>query len=88
MLPVRCYTCNTCIAHLHAQYEDLVRTGTPARTAMDSVGVHRMCCRRMFLGYVDLMEHRMRYPNVDARMDDAGTVLYRHCHDERTVSCD
>lgn len=77
MFPVRCYTCNAVLAHLY-----------PLQDTLDAVGAHRLCCRRMFLGYVDLTTDQMRQPNVDTPLDDGGTVLLRRAVAPRTVSCD
>ena len=47
-----------------------------------------MCCRRMFLGHIDLLEDQLRFPNRDAILDESGTVLKRHAPNPRVVSCD
>ena len=88
MFPVRCYTCNTVLAHLHAPYDARLREGRSAREALAEAGVERMCCRRMFLGFVDLMRDQIDYPNVDVRLDESGTTLRRHVAQTREVSCD
>lgn len=86
MLPVRCYTCGVVVGHL--PYEARVAAGEHPRTVLDALGVHRMCCRRMFLSHVDLLRDQVEYPNTDVVLDESGTVLWRHCRRERTVSCD
>ena len=93
MLPVRCYTCNAVLAHKHAEYvarttrEEETMRDTPA-VALDLLEVRRMCCRRMFLGYVDLTTQQMRYPNLDRALDGEGTLLRRESRAEHVVSCD
>ena len=59
-----------------------------ARRAFEELGVERVCCRRMFLGHVDLLEDLVQYPNVDTPIDDNGTVLKREARAVRVVSCD
>ena len=88
MFPVRCYTCNAVLANLYVKYESDTRSGISEKTSMDSLGVHRMCCRRMFLGHVDLVEDLVKYPNDDLRLDDAGTVMHRRVHGTHKVTCD
>ena len=88
LFPVRCYTCNAVLAHLHPAYERGVLDGRSPRDLLDEAGVARMCCRRMFLGYVDLISTQKQYGNVDVVLDDSGTVLQRHARAVRTVTCD
>lgn len=89
MFPVRCYTCNTVLAHLHPRYRRAVHEeGCAPVTVFDTLGVHRLCCRRMFLGYVELTDDQMQHPNVDTVLDGGGTVLLRTARAARTVACD
>ena len=81
MFPVRCYTCNSVLAHLH---DEMVRT----ESSLEDLGVHRMCCRRMLLTHVDLVSHQVQFPNIDRVLDESGTTLLLSCDDVRTVECD
>ena len=86
MLPVRCYTCNALVAH--HPYVEAVHAGAAPAAALAAAGVHRMCCRRIFLGHVDLTEDLLAHPNVDRTLDEGGTVLKRLAVAPRVVSCD
>ena len=89
MLPVRCYTCNSVVAHMHDEYERrTAHQGEPAGEVLDALHVRRLCCRRMFLGYVNLLRDQIKFGNVDMTLDRGGTVLKRHVAFERCVSCD
>ena len=89
MFPVRCYTCNTVLAHLHPEYEREFQSGAGHPTRLfERLRIHRMCCRRMFLSYVDLVTEQLSYPNMDTVLDDSGTVLRREAKDGHDVSCD
>ena len=88
MFPVRCYTCNALLAHIHRIYERDVHAGMSEADALATHKVERMCCRRMFLGYVDITREIIEFPNVDMVLDESGTVLKREVRFERTVSCD
>lgn len=88
MFPVRCYTCNAVVADRAQAYARLLHDGSSEREAFDALDIARMCCRRMFLGHVDLTSDLLRFPNVDMTLDEGGTVLHRHVRTERTVSCD
>lgn len=87
MFPVRCYTCNAVLAQLHPAYRTRTKDGEHPRDVLADLGVVRMCCRRMFLGHVDLVESQLRHANVDVVLDKGGTVLRRFVPHERTVDC-
>lgn len=86
MLPVRCYTCNALVAHL--PYHSYVKEGASPKEALEACGVERMCCRRIFLGHVDLTEDILAHPNTDRVLDDGGTVLKRLAVAPRVVGCE
>lgn len=87
MFPVRCYTCNTVLAHLHESFDAHAQhVGT--KTAFHDFRIDRICCRRMFLGFVDLSDGHESFGNVDTVLDKGGTVLRRHVGHARTASCD
>ena len=89
MFPVRCYTCNTVIAHLYPTYVDRCRRGDNAGTILNDMRVDLMCCRRMFISHVEsLTVSQMEYPNENKVMDRGGTTLYRRCTHEHEMSCD
>lgn len=89
MFPIRCYTCNTVLAHVHPTYRERVHGGESVRGALDALGVTRMCCRRMFLSHVESLVHnQLEYPNTDIVLDKGGTRLYRECRHSNDVSCD
>lgn len=75
IIPVRCFTCNKVIAHLYEDYlklivekkdnklkmEDDEDSKTPECQALDELRLKRYCCRRMFLGHVDLIDKLLQY---------------------------
>lgn len=89
MFPVRCYTCNSVLAHLHPQYERRCEAAEEVRQILDDLGVRMMCCRRMFISHVgSLVESQLHYPNDNRVMDSGGTTLLRRCTQEHDVDCD
>ena len=56
LIPVRCFTCGKVIGQLYDEYSRKVEGGEDPGKVLDSLGVERYCCRRMFLGHVDLMD--------------------------------
>ena len=61
IIPVRCFTCNKEISSRYAQYLDQRRNGIAAATALDSLGMKRICCRRMYLGHVDIADQLLNF---------------------------
>ena len=56
MIPVRCWSCGKVIAHVYEQYKRAVDGGEDAQITLDGLGIKRYCCRRMFVGHVDLID--------------------------------
>ncbi len=56
IIPVRCWSCGKVIAHAYEDYKKAVAGGEDPSKAMDDVGLERYCCRRMFLGHVELID--------------------------------
>ena len=88
MFPIRCYTCGCVLAHLHRDWDAQCLTQQSASVTLDNLKIARMCCRRMFLGDVDLTTAQVQHPNVDRVLDDGGTVFQRFARHTRVVSCD
>ena len=88
MFPVRCYTCNNLIGHRYREWMYRITEKEAKRDILDSFGMTRMCCRRMFLTHVHVMSDLLQYSNIDQVMDDCGTVMYLEPEGTRCVSCD
>ena len=56
IIPVRCFSCGAVIAHKWEEYKQMVADGKSESEAMDDVGLKRYCCRRMYVGHLDLIE--------------------------------
>lgn len=61
LLPVRCFTCGKPIAEYWDEYSEKTSKGADAAKVLDDLGIHRYCCRRMFLSHVDLIDEIMPY---------------------------
>ena len=88
MFPVRCYTCNKCIAQYHSDYSASRKKGDTCDATLNKMKITRMCCRRMFLSHVDLVTEQVQYPNKDSIIDENGTTMLRFVKREREFSCD
>ena len=44
------------LAHVYEQYKQAVDGGEEPQSTLDDLGIERYCCRRMFVGHVDLLD--------------------------------
>jgi DNA-directed RNA polymerase subunit N len=61
-LPVRCFTCNKIIGQYEERYTKELAKGSDIKETLDSFGLKRYCCRRMFLGYVPVLDKQLCFP--------------------------
>ena len=86
MLPVRCLTCNNLIGHLWSEYMQ-ARQKSDEKETLDALGLKRICCRRMLLTHVPIIQDTVVYGKEDSVLDECGTKLLCKVHGERTVEC-
>ena len=56
LFPVRCFSCGKPIGHLWEEYDERVKKGEDPGKVLDSLGVERYCCRRMFISHKDFID--------------------------------
>ncbi|HDP96179.1 MAG TPA: DNA-directed RNA polymerase subunit N [Euryarchaeota archaeon] len=56
IIPVRCFTCGKVIGGLYEEFLRRVQMGEKPMEVLDSLGLERYCCRRMFLTHVELID--------------------------------
>lgn len=57
LVPSRCFTCGKVLGDKWTRYVEAVNQAATSPTqALDHVGLHRYCCRTMFLTHVELMD--------------------------------
>lgn len=61
-LPVRCFTCNKVIGQYETKFENALKEGIEMEKILDTFKLKRMCCRRMFLGYVNITDKLLMFP--------------------------
>ncbi|MEM0350739.1 MAG: DNA-directed RNA polymerase subunit N [Archaeoglobaceae archaeon] len=59
--PIRCFSCGAVIGHLYAKYLEMVRNGKTPKEALDTLGIQRYCCRRMFITHKSLIGEIARF---------------------------
>jgi DNA-directed RNA polymerase I, II, and III subunit RPABC5 len=62
MFPVSCFSCNNRVGRLEEKYYSLLESGLTKKEALDTLNIKRFCCRRMFLGHVDVIGKLLLVP--------------------------
>ena len=60
IIPIRCFTCGKIIGNLWDKYTDLIKSSTKGE-ALDSLNIKRICCRRMLLTHVNIIDDMIKY---------------------------
>ena len=55
IIPVRCFSCGSLIAHRWVDFQDKIESGIEVSLALDEVEILRYCCRRMYVSHVNLI---------------------------------
>ncbi|MBC7120727.1 MAG: DNA-directed RNA polymerase subunit N [Candidatus Methanosuratus sp.] len=61
IIPVRCFTCGKIIADKWEAFNEQVGRGENPAKVLDSLGIDRYCCRRIFLSHVDLVGEALKF---------------------------
>ena len=56
LIPVRCWSCGKVVAHVYDQFKNAVDTGEDASKVLADLGLERYCCRRMYVGHIELID--------------------------------
>jgi DNA-directed RNA polymerase subunit N len=61
IIPVRCFTCGKVVADKWEEFKKEVSKGENPAKVLDSMGIKRYCCRRMFLSHVELIDESLKF---------------------------
>ena len=61
IIPVRCYTCGKITGNKWEAYQSLLSNGVENAAALDLLHLKRMCCRRIMMGHVELIDSMLKY---------------------------
>ena len=61
MIPVRCFTCGKVVADKWEEWVERVNEGENPEQVLDDLGLTRVCCRRMIVSHVDLIDEIIRF---------------------------
>ena len=56
LIPVRCWSCGKVVAHLYEQFKQRVAEGEGAGEVLNELGLEKYCCRRMYVGHIELID--------------------------------
>ncbi len=56
IIPVRCFTCNKIIGNKWEKYNSILKSGETSNVAFEELRLRRYCCKRMFLGHVEIID--------------------------------
>ncbi len=56
LVPIRCFTCGSLIADKFEDFQDGTKSGENPAEVLDSLGIKRYCCRRMFLTTLETIQ--------------------------------
>lgn len=64
IIPVRCFTCGKVVGNKWIPYLRLLNAGVSEADALTRLGLHRVCCRRMLITHVDVIDKLLEYKRV------------------------
>ncbi len=88
MIPLRCFTCNNFVGTSWEQFLKNKSGRSEYKDLLDSLGITRICCRRMLLTHVEIIEDTAIYSSTQSCMDEAKTSFDAFVKKTRTISCD
>ena len=56
LVPIRCFTCGGLIADKFEDFQNEAKSGENSAEILDSLGIKRYCCRRMFLTTLETIQ--------------------------------
>ena len=62
IIPIRCFTCGKVLGQVYERYLSLLDQQKTEAEALEELGLHRYCCRRVVLSTVPLIDKLLKYP--------------------------
>ncbi|MDP6742658.1 MAG: DNA-directed RNA polymerase subunit N [Candidatus Thalassarchaeaceae archaeon] len=56
LIPVRCFSCGNVVGHHWLEFKSRTENNEDPGEVLEELGVERYCCRRMFVGHVELID--------------------------------
>lgn len=64
-IPIRCFTCNAIIANKWKKFKNGKDAGKSENQIFIELGLTKYCCKRMFLGHVDIIDDILLYDEIN-----------------------
>lgn len=61
IIPVRCFTCGKVIGNKWEKWLSMQQDGMDPGMVLDKLGLTRICCRRMLISHVDMIDTLLLY---------------------------
>ncbi len=61
IIPVRCFSCGNVVGDKYEEFARRVKDGEKPNEVLDSLGLFKICCRRMLVSQVDLIDTILPY---------------------------
>ncbi len=61
IIPIRCFTCGKVIGDKWEEFKREMIIGKNPAEILDSLGIKRYCCRRMFLSHIELVDEVLQF---------------------------
>jgi DNA-directed RNA polymerase subunit N len=62
LIPIRCFTCGNLIGQLFKEWNERLQKGNEIpKDILDSLGLTRVCCRRMLITHVELLDETIKF---------------------------
>ena len=65
IIPIRCFTCGKVIGNKYEKYTELLKIEYTEGDALDVLELKRICCRRMILTHIDLIDKLLLYSSYE-----------------------
>ena len=74
LIPIRCFTCGRITGNKWELYTQKQKEGKTNNEIFIEMNIKKYCCKRMFLGHIDLIEKVLQYEEAHPEHGD-GLVL-------------
>jgi DNA-directed RNA polymerase subunit N len=74
IIPVRCFSCGKVVGDKWEAFKERLEFGEHSSEVLDDLGLSRICCRRMLLSHVEVMEDLLKYHRNRESFDLRGGV--------------
>ena len=61
LIPIRCFTCGFVIGHMFETWNEKLNQGQDPKEILDELGLKRVCCRRMLITHVELLDETIKF---------------------------